>query len=871
VEPDLASLTPVIDEEFCKTCPNWRDISNRLQVWADRLSLTIDTRYFSLWPDLRTSLLSWQSASRDDQWRIVNGVFALSSIAGTTWFVDEAKRICPNTAAEYDALFDPDTVTETEPSSENEEEFGFESNEDSKFNIEIAVEEEDPNSRWRQFGDRLSIVAKQLVIGSHDPGIVDTLDQLFTEFAVLKERHPPRSIASTELAASLGSLFEFIDSIGGRQAGALFDDTVRDEIKSIWRGMASDAQGTAVHELASDANRATLAGQDTAKRLEATLTDRLDAAAKYQELQEVDRNGASGTDRKSVRRALGEIEDRLSSCRRLEEKLEEELSTVLRPSVSTEGAGYLPESIGPSVTQASDGLVELIPYEGGADGRNDSSTLPRQVPPEISGPTLERNFPLSPFGNELQPEQAESPVVPVDALGSPNAAQLTATEPRNTVEPATSAEQIADEGLDETADPRDVASFILPTRATSSVMEGAATYTLDATFSAEAGNLCMPIWQALAIGEAALAYHAATAIRAIEPGVVLPAPALLASIALAQRLQSPSGPIAETIRDYFGEIDRNEFETGPEPWRLSNNLLLFAGCMRPLILAPDSGVSGVSQYIHLGSGLEPLFEVQSILTDYGQRLKGNRLDLATLSAVRSRTAWVAEFEKLQQKIAEWLERAPRFSARFRAATDVWRQWISDDGEIGRLMIVLQTQDAAGLAEVQGICGLFRTSTSFRALVYDTDRKRLKRNRGEDIYAGALEQLNAKSEEAVNLGQRWLSLLEARPEHGDYLNKLLGELQSRLSKISGAAFDALDLPTPWDSWGLVRSALQTVRTSFSGVQEMFAGTRVSPASEPSPNLVLGSSLLYGGSISLDADWQPECGSEVLLGVCPGNGL
>src|SRR5207253_4521907 len=127
-------------------------------------------------------------------------------------------------------------------------------------------------------------------------------------------------------------------------------------------------------------------------------------------------------------------------------------------------------------------------------------------------------------------------------------------------------------------------------------------------------------------------------------------------------------------------------------------------------------------------------------------------------------------------------------------------------------------------------------------VDDTDRKRLKRNRGEDIHAGAFEQLASKSEEAVALGKRWLSLLEARLEHGDYLNKLLRELQGKLSKAGSAAMDVLEPQVQEDAWGLVQTARRTLRTALSGVLDLFAGARIPVASEPTPTAVLDLPLL-----------------------------
>jgi hypothetical protein len=817
VEPDLLSLEPLGEDEMRGVCPPWDQIAAGLEAWAANSLATVDKRYFALWPRIVEMLRSWDSLSQDDRYVAVNGAFALSSISGSSWFVEEAQRVCPAVVPEYarltelrpgdnepfneESLRRPEIVDLTEPEAQPDEE--------TDMNGREHAHQQFAAGRWRKFGDDLKEVATRLSDGELDAGLIAALEDLLATYGPLKRECPPAS----QIDIQLECLFKLLDEIGRRHPGGALDQTQREEIKGMWR-IATDKVTTSninFDSVLSDAKRAEHAGRETIDRLLSAVKARSDTEAEYADQRAAEQGATTWPERREARRALAALEERLASYRRNEEAIEEELSRLLRPSVESE-------------SDASGSTAQLPAAQHQSDR------------------------------DELKPAGAV-PITPIGRDAFPEAKEGRAERAEATLEQAVPVQ----------ASPLELAlrPDINRERVSKDLREPEATSQEDELFSASAGNLCSPIWQALRIGNVALAYHAAVAIRALNPDVVLPPPALLAAVAFAQQLQSPSGAIAEAITSCFGDIDRNDFEVGPEPWRLANNLLLLAACLKPLVLAPNSGVSGVSQYVHLGAGLEPLFNVQELLRDYGQRLKGNRLDAAALGAVRSRTAWEAEFEQLQRDIAEWAERAQRFTTNFRAATNVWRQWLHGGGEIERLLTRLKSADPAAATEVQSFCELFGRSDRFRALVVETDTKRLRRSRGEEIYAGAFQQLAGKSAEAVSLSKRWLSLIEARPDHGDYLNRILTELQSKLAKVRSAAFSAVDSPVQEDAWGLVEAARVTVKAALSGVFDVFAGDRVGISSEQSPAALLGGQLLLTGGVSLDADWQPECTPEQLL--------
>lgn len=794
IEPDLDHLSPADDAAMRQSCPCWDSIRESMIAWSKKSKTVFDSRYFGLWPRLVNSMAGWRDLDEDARCRVVNGAFALSSIAGDPWFVEEAKRLCPAAETYFEGLKPSARVPDGTEGAADEPDRMV--SDDHGGSLEATSSRGD----WGALGTELRVFGSRLEQGDRDPSIVVDLDRLVGQFEGLKVTCPLTGSERDQLERQLDGLEAFLTEASEGAASGVLD---RDRVELIcarWRRLAEDTGSCeeAGASLRAQLEQAQSDGRAAELRLHGARLALGEAEDAYRAQQQVERAATGLEERRAARRQFAGIEEKLARLRREEEAAEEEFLTSVGAPEGTRtesaGAGALEE-------RASSGLDAAI----------------SAVPP---GPSTETTI----GDSALQRTK--------DRLEETLAARV-------------------ESGLTEDAG-NGGAQSVVPPR----TIEEPTGSDSDPRFTPATGNTCAPIWQALRVGRVALAHHAAVAIRAIHPNLVLPSPSLLAALALSQRLQSPGGPIAEVLRDHFAQIDRNDFQTGPEPWRLANNLLLLSACLRPLILAPDTGASAVAQYVHLGAGLEPVFEVQRLLSDYGQRLKGNRLDAAALGAIRSRANWDLEFEQLQRDIGQWSERAPRFTVKFKAATDVWRRWIAPDGPLGRLLALIQTSSTGSTRDVRELCELFETTASFRELVDETDRRQLKRHRGEDIHAGAFEQLWQKAGEAALLAERWVSLMEARPSSGDYRSRQLGELQAQLGKAGKSALDALDTFVGNDDWGLTVAARDVLKGTLTGVLELFSGGRIPVAPEQRPEVILGDALLFTGRISLDSKWQLE---------------
>ena len=804
-EPDLDLLSPLDDQVMRRSCDCWDELVKHMRKWAAGNKQPFDLRYFALWPRVRESLKNWGNENEEGRWRSANATFALSSISGDAWFVEEAKRLCPDVVPYFEGVtvrctgeVGSDAPAETLP-------------DEGGALFEVAPEDAggdaeplDPQLRWRTLGAQLHDIADRLESGPLEPALCDELDEVWDDYLQLKEDCPLKPPVRERVQQQLAALESILLAAArGDVSGLLGADAVTGVVERWQRIIASAQDEANLEQVRLDVERLEREVRTAIESLSTARKARAAAESDHRRLQDEEKAASDFAQRRATRRTLGDLEAKLVQLRRDEESAEE---TVLAVIGHGTGAG-LTDSVSP-------GEPEEV----------DTATLDPTRPDAVA---------ITSGETEAGPEAptVEPSVEPGDDLG---AVAVEKVEPAAVDAPAMGASPAVPSPVN------------------------------DRPFTRETGNLCAPIWQALRTGNAALAFHAASAIRAQNEGVTLPSPALLASVALGQRLQSPGGPIADALRRRFAEIDRNEFESGPEPWRLANNLLLLSACLRPLILAPDTGASGVAEYVHLGAGLESLYEVQQLLGEYGQRMKGNRLDAAALGAVRSKAAWDSEYAQLQNDADLWIERASRFTVKARAALDVWRHWMTQDGPLGRLTALVQsTVSGASVTEVRELCETFRNSGSFRSLVDDTDRKQLKRNRGEDIHGSAFEQLRQKADEAVLLGERWMSLMEAQPSRGDYLSRQLGDLQVHLAKAGQTALDTLGSTVEEDSWGLIVAARLTLRNTLTGLLELFTGTRIPISPEPRPEVVLGEPLLATGRVSLDAEWRPEAKPADLL--------
>ena len=97
----LDLLTPPTDVEMVECCPHWPELSASLQETVKAAKGKLDVRYFALWPRILDVVADWDGLSEEMRVKAVNGAFALSSISGDPWFVEELQRRCSGRRAVF--------------------------------------------------------------------------------------------------------------------------------------------------------------------------------------------------------------------------------------------------------------------------------------------------------------------------------------------------------------------------------------------------------------------------------------------------------------------------------------------------------------------------------------------------------------------------------------------------------------------------------------------------------------------------------------------------------------------------------------------------------------------------------------------------
>ncbi len=155
IDSNLDLLAPLSDERMSQYCPHWERLVRSLDEVCARYKTKADTRYFALWPRILDAAVDWTIVAPNDRYGLVNATFALSSISGDPWFVEELKRRCPESTSYFDGL---KYVGETDegPSDEAEDVSGP----DLPGPVLEAGDPVPETDAWRAFGAELRAIRR---------------------------------------------------------------------------------------------------------------------------------------------------------------------------------------------------------------------------------------------------------------------------------------------------------------------------------------------------------------------------------------------------------------------------------------------------------------------------------------------------------------------------------------------------------------------------------------------------------------------------------------------------------------------------------------------------------------------------------------
>jgi hypothetical protein len=195
---------------------------------------------------------------------------------------------------------------------------------------------------------------------------------------------------------------------------------------------------------------------------------------------------------------------------------------------------------------------------------------------------------------------------------------------------------------------------------------------------------------------------------------------------------------------------------------------------------------------------------------------------------------------------------------------VWRHWLHAGGEIDALAGAessttespRQNVFASSLAAMSDHDHVLR-------LIHDTDRKAVKRRRGEDIHAGALDHLLRNVEEALRLPRQWLGLVELLGGKGIACATFSSRFTpscvtaSVPSKLSCSGCRS----TTRGAW--CRPARRRRCVRCAGFSHCSMRTTELPIPEPTPAEVMGRPLLMIADLPVKEDWTSDTTAAIAL--------
>ena len=289
------------------------------------------------------------------------------------------------------------------------------------------------------------------------------------------------------------------------------------------------------------------------------------------------------------------------------------------------------------------------------------------------------------------------------------------------------------------------------------------------------------------------------------------------------------------------------------------NMLALAASLRPTLLLPGSAALSILSSLSHSERLKEFFRFANAVVKSRAELRGVRVDSTMLRAARSDAAWRQERDGLRADLADWHQRAPRMTLIYAPATAVWKQWLSPEGIIGKLVtsIASNTEDAS----IKESLSTLHTRRAFNKHVKVTDRNLIGRQQGPDIEARALTQLYEHAQSAVDLARRHLSLRASQPANPARATIVtLTRLLYRVQRLGAPA--AEELRTISNSGGPTLF-VAAARTAAYAIDRFLTFIQEASDQEPDPQDILASALFPYPTIPISANGLPACDEQSAL--------
>jgi hypothetical protein len=272
------------------------------------------------------------------------------------------------------------------------------------------------------------------------------------------------------------------------------------------------------------------------------------------------------------------------------------------------------------------------------------------------------------------------------------------------------------------------------------------------------------VWRLITDNRLGLAYHIAQTVekRYSKEQCAVPA-MMLKALALSQLVHSSLGEVIVELQSDIPKITSFFQQKTAQSDQTSYNLLGFALVLRPALLAPvTTGANELLSQLALSEAFQALYDLRHAILEY------TRLGLALtpdiLKGVGEQARWSESLESLQSEAEEWLNNSREAHFRYDRTTRVWRRWLNEEGDLGKMLTAVIQHDRDKQPQVEQIIDAFSSADKVHQLLHRTDRE--IRGRRADVRAidnAARTAVYRHVQNALQFAQDWLDLLQNEPQ------------------------------------------------------------------------------------------------------------
>ncbi len=384
------------------------------------------------------------------------------------------------------------------------------------------------------------------------------------------------------------------------------------------------------------------------------------------------------------------------------------------------------------------------------------------------------------------------------------------------------------------------------------------------------------VWELLGADRCGLASHIAACWADLGLSDPVEPAALFRAATLAPFVRSSYGEVVDEFRACVADLGSLAGPAGPaDETAVARRLVLFGLSLRPVLLAPAAGATSVLQAVSSLDLLYPaLGRVRQAVAGFGAA--NVELNPSVLKGVRDHALWEQALRHIRERAREWLASNRQSKIIYAATTNVWHQWLRDDGPLGRPLRTVIDDRRTDRDRVQRDAHEWSDLKKVEKALHATDQQiRGNGARRKPIEARARNEVCDRVQDFVRLLAAWLDHIDSEPLVLDaYRQKRADEVREEV--VAALAEARAEVERSAGGTAVLTAAAAFVGRSLRDLQRLFDPTQEEVVETPPVRVLLGEEMLAVSDLDLDEDWRPTGGADtnrlnqlLALRPCPYN--